>query len=678
MPGPTRGSPGCLLCKARKVRCDKAQGPCMQCSRMRLECPGLGDEEVTSQELHSIVDDAFQHAGRRRRVVGACQECQVAKIRCSREKPRCQSCISRALGCVYSGDRVKRRRVDREVVQKSPSSPWQLQPVTRENEWMASLSLPDDTNKIRQLVEAYFMHIHPLRCLSFIHKPSFMHAIDNGEATEEFGEALLYIMCAFGSRYYNFSASAIQTGNQDLGTGWVERAQELAFIKLGKPSVSNLMALVLLCEWHIRFGQESTAFTISGIASRLAQLLRLDSEPTPESLTGIPMALVTAEKEARRRLVWSCYNLDVHISSGVDLISSWPSVPKTHLPCSGREFNLQIECETGTLREGPEFLDGLNKTTSLSLEAYFVYIMYLRKQVLSVIRKEGNDAVPEFDKLVSTLEKCGESFPRHLQLNEMNAYVHEENHQLSAFYALHLLYNQCFCDLYRIALPGYRFPLSSALIKSRPDSMRSLQSECVGRAQKLTGILQSALNRGLKAFTDSVMSDSTSVSKNIDINLASLDVILGRSKKRDALFSSLSKLLQEFGFLELANQWLERNKMSFPGSHTREDSSPETHHLHPLANYRMTWKEISWPQKANGNTEIPVSQATNFLVIEDYAREKSMDPALAAMPSDEYSLDINDLTSMGDTFMPDIDSYLQMADEFSSYLTWDPWNFGIA
>lgn len=26
--------------------------------------------------------------------------------------------------------------------------------------------------------------------------------------------------------------------------------------------------------------------------------------------------------------------------------------------------------------------------------------------------------------------------------------------------------------------------------------------------------------------------------------------------------------------------------------------------------------------------------------------------------------------------MTDIDSYLQMADDFSNYLTWDPWHFG--
>lgn len=118
-----------------QVRCDKAQGPCMQCSRMRLDCPGLGDEKVASQELHSIVNDAFQHAGRRRRVIGACQECKVAKMRCSREKPRCQRCMSRSLDCVYSEERMKRRRVDHELEQSSPSPSLQPQPSIQGNDW---------------------------------------------------------------------------------------------------------------------------------------------------------------------------------------------------------------------------------------------------------------------------------------------------------------------------------------------------------------------------------------------------------------------------------------------------------------------------------------------------------------------------------------------------------------
>lgn len=135
----------------------------------------------------------------------------------------------------------------------------------------------------------------------------------------------------------------------------------------------------------MRFGQESTAFMISGISSRLAQLLRLDSEPTPESLEGIPSGLLIAEKEARRRLVWSCYIQDVAISSGVDLISSWPLAPKARLPCSDREFTLQLECDSGILGEGKDFDDEVSQSKNMSLEAAFVHIIYLRKQVLRLV-----------------------------------------------------------------------------------------------------------------------------------------------------------------------------------------------------------------------------------------------------------------------------------------------------
>lgn len=92
----------------------------------------------------------------------------------------------------------------------------------------------------------------------------------------------------------------------------------------------------------------------------------------------------------------------------------------------------------------------------------------------------------------------------------------------------------------------------------------------------------------------------------------------------------------------------------------------------------MTWKEISWPQRSEANTETPAPQHVNPPVIEDHDEGTLMRPVSTAISSDEHALGLNGLPSTGEDFMPDIDSYLQMADEFSSYLTWDPWNFGIS
>lgn len=51
-----------------------------------------------------------------------------------------------------------------------------------------------------------------------------------------------------------------------------------------------------------------------------------------------------------------------------------------------------------------------------------------------------------------------------------------------------------------------------------------------------------------------------------------------------------------------------------------------------------------------------------------------------SMPEDleGCNLDVGDLESPNGDIPPDIDAYLQMANDLSNYLTWDPWNFGYA
>lgn len=158
---------------------------------------------------------------------------------------------------------------------------------------------------------------------------------------------------------------------------------------------------------------------------------------------------------------------------------------------------------------------------------------------------------------MKNLDTCGDAFPRHLQLNEMNAYVHEENNQLPAFYALHLLYHQCFCDLYRVALPGYNFPISSTIEEHRPEERNALQLQCAEHAQSITSILEMALGRRMKSLIDSVCAicayesskiqvvyartssaSDQAVKQNIETNLRALDVMFSWDKKRDTLVRS--------------------------------------------------------------------------------------------------------------------------------------------
>lgn len=65
---------------------------------------------------------------------------------------------------------------------------------------LSAARLPE-VEGMKVLAESFFAHIHPLRCLGFIHKPSFMHTLDQGTISGHYSEALLYTICALGARY---------------------------------------------------------------------------------------------------------------------------------------------------------------------------------------------------------------------------------------------------------------------------------------------------------------------------------------------------------------------------------------------------------------------------------------------------------------------------------------------
>lgn len=60
--------------------------------------------------------------------------------------------------------------------------------------------LPDDHGLRKTLVLSYFGRSAPLRNLSFLHKPSFLKSLDQDSVIQDYGEPLLYVMCALGAR----------------------------------------------------------------------------------------------------------------------------------------------------------------------------------------------------------------------------------------------------------------------------------------------------------------------------------------------------------------------------------------------------------------------------------------------------------------------------------------------
>jgi hypothetical protein len=62
-------------------------------------------------------------------------------------------------------------------------------------------TLPSDPGLRLQLVNAFFDRSYSLRCLGFLHKSSFLQALECESVVQDFGEPLLYVLCALGARY---------------------------------------------------------------------------------------------------------------------------------------------------------------------------------------------------------------------------------------------------------------------------------------------------------------------------------------------------------------------------------------------------------------------------------------------------------------------------------------------
>lgn len=114
----------------------------------------------------------------------------------------------------------------------------------------------------------------------------------------------------------------------------------------------------------------------------MAQLLRLNEEAVDESLVTLSTAAAITNRESRRRLMWSCYILDVIVGSGIEsFVMSTGCIPRVQLPCSNQSFTLQIAAETGPLVHN-DSQQSPGDSGNLGLEAYFVRVIYLRNQVL--------------------------------------------------------------------------------------------------------------------------------------------------------------------------------------------------------------------------------------------------------------------------------------------------------
>ncbi|KFX96369.1 hypothetical protein V490_03373 [Pseudogymnoascus sp. VKM F-3557] len=639
-----RSKTGCLVCKSRKVKCDEKPEGCDNCGRLGVQCPKYD----TTSTLHrtaqaDAVVNIFDTAGVPKKVRGS----RVQR----HEAPQSSNSSAKFQTPELPGS-------NNEVRTKAPYI------------WLYSVDLPNDPDKSKTLADAYFQIVHPFRSLAFIHPPTFMQALDHGNAEAEFGSALVHIMFALAARCIvpNSSAPAIHSDKTEPpGERWAKKANDMIFQNLGMPNVQSLMALVLLCEYESRYGQNSTVFMLSGCCYRMAQLLRLNIEPEVEGRT--PLRTVAQITE------------HVVVGSGVEsLIMSSKALPNVKVPCSNNAYLLQKESTTGYLLPDGILLVDPIPTESLGLEAYFVYVISLREQILRFIRTTQLSCPPwsedsEFASIINKLDALESNLPSHLKFNNINSYIHQSHFQQGAFYAMHLAYHQCYCDLYRVVLPGYQFPITKAFTSASTEFIQQCQHRCYHHADAISKIFKIALGSDGGVFTEPLC-------ENIDTNLQTLEKTALQQSKNAILIVSLCRLLKDFGFSEILNTWGQKLTSLLSSRLQSAQDAPEFEHLHFMTTFQQAWKEISWPKPTQHENE-------HF----NGSPGATLQTQAGSSNTDESSRPGYQLSQIGDTGavaegsfgIPNIqsstqtaDQYLQMAEDMGDYLTWEPFQIDLS
>ncbi|OTA22938.1 hypothetical protein BTJ68_14273 [Hortaea werneckii EXF-2000] len=532
-----------------------------------------------------------------------------------------------------------------------------------------------DGHEARPLIEAFFAHVHPLRCFGFLHKPSFMHSLDCRDPSTFDKDALLLIICALGDMFcanFDGDGNCLSGKTPSRRAQWADQAQQLLYAQMGKISAENLMAAVLLQDYAIRMADWGNAFMLSGLIARMTQALQINLEHSTDILCEDPGLRPDATtKESRRRLMWSCYITDSLIGSGVDQLTLIREEDiKIQLPCSERNFLHQSPCITELLRPNTALPFAPSRQPSSSLgDNLGIRAHYLRH--ISIRRRDA--IVPwhsnsEFAKLDAECRAWYRDLPASLLVNPTSIYIRKETSQVGALLAMHLMFHQTMCDLYRIGTPSlYKLRSPFTFPPEQAAYLRHLQCELFQQAKDIAMLAEEALRHGSHGLADSwiptIVYDSCRImlyfatqlhdpNSNDGRSLTNQVVPLVRSNMEalkkmrslhsvsELLFNAAERMLERLGLQNRGqnvvldqpylDQQQDEEQRTAPG--TPVQSTPE-YVLNPLSIYRMARKSI--PEK-HAPEKISSPNANGRPVSQSVPGNPSYVPATAPTGPDSY------------------------------------------
>lgn len=305
-------------------------------------------KEDTNHPTSDTVDSAEENDSPR--LMRACDNCRRKKVKCDGTKPSCSHCSRMKLACHYS-PLVRKKRVRRTMVDKleerlesmeqllqplverlSPNDPivnngmgfgfgptplpalshplglFQTQPFLQDPvqslvpkpEEGPAMPPPEVVEEMLDIAISKMTPMSPPASLV-----GFKHRLHSGQLPEYLICAIISLAARFSTRPEFQSAPRYQSGRE-----YARRAAELISGQMDRPDPDVVLCLAMLGLYEWGCGRGESAWTYTGMATRLAQRCRLhlvDEDDFTENPHDHAATKTWMNTEWRRRLWWHVY-----------------------------------------------------------------------------------------------------------------------------------------------------------------------------------------------------------------------------------------------------------------------------------------------------------------------------------------------------------------------------------
>ena len=303
-------------------------------------------------------------------------------------------------------------------------------------------------SELEKGIEAYFKFVYPNSVNAIIHRAELRKSV------QEYGldQPLIKAIAACSYRFLDV-ADPLHPDGGVTPSIWSSEVRQYLGDTMGQISETRLTTLLILWQHESNSGRHSTCWMLSAMAVRAAFALRCNVEGHKE---GIPWIA----EEARRRLMWCAFKADMFASAGIDEYTLIPpGTMRCLLPTDNHSFargmatkGVKVEdAEQGIpLQQGQDGL--LSRQVRLS---------WIRATMLKYVKNLSRYPVPAwqpdsiFHQVIAKLQIWRETLPADLELDAANLFLWQGSDELNQLLALHMWYDQIYCDLCRLALPGF-------------------------------------------------------------------------------------------------------------------------------------------------------------------------------------------------------------------------------